>query len=161
MINYRTIARLATAILLSVVALMATGCKTVDTEKEKAALMATDREFSDLSVRSGTPVAFATFMTDDATVFRNQAHPYEGRTAISEILTRTASGTLRWEPYFVDVAISGDIGYTLGRWVFTDADSTGQEYTGYGNYVTVWKKQADGSWKFVFDTGTTSPPPES
>jgi hypothetical protein len=27
-----------------------------------------------------------------------------------------------------------------------------------GNYLTVWKKQADGAWQAVFDTGSTFPP---
>jgi hypothetical protein len=29
----------------------------------------------------------------------------------------------------------------------------------YGNYMSVWKKQDDGSWKFVLDGGNTTPPP--
>ncbi len=30
----------------------------------------------------------------------------------------------------------------------------------YGKYVTIWKKQADGTWKFVVDVGNKSPAPE-
>ena len=27
-----------------------------------------------------------------------------------------------------------------------------------GEYLTVWRKQRDGSWKVIFDTGSTLPP---
>jgi ketosteroid isomerase-like protein len=34
---------------------------------------------------------------------------------------------------------------------------TGSDTTMYGDYVTVWQKQADGSWKYVADTGNDTP----
>jgi ketosteroid isomerase-like protein len=45
----------------------------------------------------------------------------------------------------------------LGNSQYTIKDSTGAAKVYHGFYVTIWKKQADGSWKYVFDTGTDGP----
>jgi len=55
------------------------------------------------------------------------------------------------------VAFSGDLGYTFGRYQRTVIDSLNNESSRYGTYVSVWKKQEDGSWKFVIDAGNSLP----
>ena len=65
---------------------------------------------------------------------------------------------LEWEPIYADVAASGDLGYTIGKWTRMGKDSTGAQTTARGTYLTVWRKQADGSWKVVADTGDDDPP---
>ncbi|MBL7111012.1 MAG: DUF4440 domain-containing protein [Bacteroidales bacterium] len=59
--------------------------------------------------------------------------------------------SLVWEPEFVDVEESGDLGYTYGSFVFTAKDSTGNDIESKGVFHTVWKRQADGEWRFVWD----------
>jgi uncharacterized protein (TIGR02246 family) len=50
---------------------------------------------------------------------------------------------------------SGDIAYTSGSFQVTYTDrQTKQVVNGTGTYVTVFKKQADGSWKAVADVAT-------
>jgi ketosteroid isomerase-like protein len=45
---------------------------------------------------------------------------------------------------------------TTGPWEFK-ADRSDEKPSGYGDFVTVWKKQADGTWKFVVDLGISHP----
>ena len=52
---------------------------------------------------------------------------------------------LSWKPTKVEV--SGDMGYTTGTYT---AKAGGKEVD-RGKYVSIWKKQADGSWKSVVD----------
>jgi len=59
--------------------------------------------------------------------------------------------TLTWEPDYVDVSSSGDLAYTYGTFVFTSIDSTGITNENTGKFHTVWKRQVDGVWKFVWD----------
>ena len=59
--------------------------------------------------------------------------------------------SLTWKPDFVDVAISGDLGYTYGKYVYTTTDSIGTKNVLEGIFHTVWKRQPDGTWKFVWD----------
>jgi ketosteroid isomerase-like protein len=53
---------------------------------------------------------------------------------------------LEWWPEFAGIAASGDLGFTTGPYVVADGKA-------FGHYFTVWKKQADGGWKWIFDSG--------
>ena len=64
--------------------------------------------------------------------------------------------TLTWRPVSVEVSPGGNMGYTVGRWDRTVRlkDSTTATH---GSYVTIWRKQGDGSWKVVLDIGNADP----
>ena len=52
----------------------------------------------------------------------------------------------------VMVAKSGDLAYTRGQFTMQTTDpATKQPKTETGTYLTVWRKQADDSWKAVED----------
>ena len=133
------------------------GCgPTINKEKEKQSLLEVDREFSELSVKKGTLEAFYTYMADDGIVLPKQRHPIH-KEVYKEALSQREPGRgttiLTWEPLLADVAQSADLGYTHGKYQLVSSESTGNQDTTSGYYITVWKKQTDGSWKFVFDTG--------
>ena len=71
-----------------------------------------------------------------------EAH-YEGKPGTKEIT---------WAPFKAEAAVSGEMGYTLGNWKFVNADTTM-----VGLYYTMWRKQADGSWKWTVDGGNNMP----
>jgi len=63
----------------------------------------------------------------------------------------------------VEVAKGGDLAYMQGHYTLTDTDAkTKKKVTEKGKYVTVFKKQADGSWKAVQDINNedATPAPE-
>ena len=58
-----------------------------------------------------------------------------------------------------DIAASGDLGYTNGTYNVSYTDpKTKKVVKGAGTYVTVFRKQADGSWKAVADIATPGAP---
>ena len=66
---------------------------------------------------------------------------------------------LSFESDRVQVAKSGDLAYTRGHFTMQGTDpATKQPRTDTGNYLTVWKKQSDGSWKAVEDFITPGAP---
>ena len=133
---------------------------TNDIKSTKESLLEADKAFSELSVTKGATAAFDSFLAEDATIFRNHADPYVGRQAIHNLQSQGSDqGTLTWQPYFADAASSGEFGYTLGKWQYSETDSAGKPQSVNGYYVTIWKKQHEGKWKFVFDSGVTGPPP--
>lgn len=138
------------------------GCSsTVDVAQQKTELFEVDRAFSSASVELGTQKAFMRFMADSATMLRDDSYPITGRASIEVLFADwSPQAELTWEPVFADVSSSGDLGYTIGEYLYTNADSAGNEITGVGYYVTIWKKQADGSWKYVLDAGTNGIPEE-
>jgi ketosteroid isomerase-like protein len=68
---------------------------------------------------------------------------------LKETVSNNAS--LVWKPDFVEVAASGDLGYTYGKYTYTSTDSTGNEHSYTGVFHTVWRKQPNGQWRFVWD----------
>jgi ketosteroid isomerase-like protein len=64
---------------------------------------------------------------------------------------------LTWSPVGADIAASGDLGYTYGTFEFRSKDKDGKENVDRGKYMTIWKKQADGSWKVAVDMGNSGP----
>jgi ketosteroid isomerase-like protein len=67
---------------------------------------------------------------------------------------------LIWTPVGADISNSGDLGYTFGTYEFHSKDKDGKPSVDYGKYTSIWKKQADGSWKVVLDMGNASPAPK-
>ena len=72
------------------------------------------------------------------------------RSAWKELLA-TPGAAISWKTTKVEVAQSGDIGYTSGTYEFTMNDASGKAVPDHGKYLEVWKKQADGKWKCVMD----------
>ena len=140
--------------LLILVGSMIFGCeKKMDLEKVKQSILDTDKEFCQMALEEGVPAAFTAYADEQAVIYRDKNHPIEGRTSIEKAYAASSGGSLSWDPTFVEVAASGDLGYTLGNWVYTAPDSTVSK----GFYISIWKKQADGKWKYVFDSGIEAP----
>jgi len=66
---------------------------------------------------------------------------------------------ISWHVERADVARSGELGYTSGTYEMTFTDPTGKTVSDKGKYVTVWKEQADRSWKVLLDIFNTDLPP--
>jgi ketosteroid isomerase-like protein len=118
-----------------------------------------DRAFSKRAQEVGVPTAFVEFATEDAVMYRNGMDPIVGRKAIANLLGPEGRVSLIWKPLTADIAASGDLGYTLGSFTYkSPPNSDDSEGAGHytGSYVTIWKKQPDGSWKWVFDSGVIS-----
>lgn len=58
---------------------------------------------------------------------------------------------LQWKPDYVEVSASADLGYTYGKYTYSAPDSSGKKTVSKGIFHTVWKKQANGEWRFVWD----------
>ena len=52
---------------------------------------------------------------------------------------------------------SENIGYTFGWWKYYTKKKSGSDTVYQGVYITVWKKQKDGTWKYVIDGGNDTP----
>jgi len=118
-----------------------------------------EREFAQYSKDHGYYEAFATYLSKDAVALNGGTQPAVGLDAVLANM-EGGTGELLWAPIAADISKSGDLGYTWGRYTFTSIDKDGQTQTSHGKYMSVWKLQADGSWKVVLDGGNSNPPPE-
>jgi ketosteroid isomerase-like protein len=110
-------------------------------------LIEAERAFSRLSVEKGMRDSFLANLNDDSILFRPQAVPGKAWMEKSPL----SNARLSWTPEFADIARSGDLGYTTGPWEIRRSPQ--EEPSGFGHYVTVWKRQQDGAWKIAVDIG--------
>ena len=127
----------------------------------KQVLKKKDLEFSNLSYNQGVKEAFLSFVAADGVMLRDNSMPTEGKTEIEKLYKNFSNDvSLTWKPLYADVAQSGELGYTYGLYTLTKNVTTDSTIVSRGTYVTVWKKQPDGSWKWALDCGTTGLPQE-
>ena len=145
--------RFVIALLLSVV-----GSACLAQTEAARGVMETDRAFSRLAQERGIREAFLAYAAADAVMFREGVGPVRGHEAIGRAMQQRPGVTLTWEPEFADVAASGDLAYSWGWYVFTSPDKEGVARASHGNYVSIWRRQPDGGWKWVIDLGNPAPP---
>jgi ketosteroid isomerase-like protein len=126
----------------------------VSMEKWKEEIRAVEREFAEMADKEGIPAAFLKYAAEDAVLLRNDKLIL-GKEALRASYAGHKQGSggvsLSWAPDFVDVSSSGDLGYTYGKYTYITTDSAGTKNAVEGIFHTVWKRQADGSWRFVWD----------
>ena len=127
--------------------------KANQTERYKNEILAAEKAFAKLVKEKGIKEGFLFYAADSAAVRRGE-ELYVGKEALTLLYSKPSSlkdVVLEWTPDFVDAAASGDLGYTYGKYYFSGTDSLGKKVEDRGIFHTVWKRQSDGSWKFVWD----------
>ena len=120
-----------------------------------AELLAADQAFNAKAQADGVAAAFTHYAAEDAVMF-NGATPVQGHDAVAALFHDwPANAHLTWTPQTARVSERGDMGWTWGRSVYVGADGARRE----GRYVTTWKRDYDGNWRFAFDAALRDPPP--
>ena len=135
-------------VFLGVILATAAGLRAESPAEAVHTMVEAERKFYQTGQEKGTRAAFLEFLADDAIVFR--PGPVNGKEVWSK---RTETGPdLVWEPTFAAIARSADFGYDTGpsKWRANKAE---KKFTGFGHFVSIWKKQKDGSWKVALDCG--------
>ena len=121
-------------------------------DKYKKEIEAAEREFAEYARNHSVRDAFLAFAAPNAVLLRG-GQLVEGRGKIGEYFDNSELKEMRlsWKPDFVDVSKSGDMGYTYGKFSLSAKDAQGKDVRSEGVFHTVWKRQPDGTWKFVWD----------
>ncbi len=153
--------RLAGLIGATLIALMATACNQPPADTHDAdvqALKDNEAQWNQAWVAKDAD-KIAAFYADDAVLMVPGMPPTPGKAAILSALKQMVSDpvmSLKFQASKVDVAKSGDLGYTQGAYTLTITDSqTKQVINDHGSYVTVYRKQADATWKAVSDIASS------
>ena len=156
--------RFATLTGIAVIALMATACnQPADThDADVQAIKDVETQWNQ-DYASKDPDKIAAHYADDAVLMVPGTPSSSGKDAIRSALKQMVADptlSLKFQASKVDVAKSGDLGYTQGSYTLTFTDpQTKQLINDHGSYVTAYRKQADGSWKAVSDIATSEVPP--
>ena len=140
--------------LLSVVTFAISACAgPTDIDREREVLLRTDKEWA-AAVGSGNLDKIASYWADDAIVLPPDAVAVVGKQAIREFVAaslKLPGFAISWEASQAVIAANGDLGYTVGTNKVTMLGSNGSPVTTVGKAVTVWRKEANGTWRCVLD----------
>jgi ketosteroid isomerase-like protein len=102
---------------------------------------------------------FAAWFADDGVAMGNGAAPLIGKVAIAKSANWSPKAyQLTWTPTDAMMGPSGDMGYTWGHYEGHSKDANSNPVLTSGRYITMWRKEPDGSWKVVLDAGANEPP---
>lgn len=135
------------------------GKATVNRSKEEAALRALDLAWSDTANRKDVD-GTVSYMADDGETLPPNEPAARDKAAIRSSwanLIALPGFTVHWEPLRVQVAESGELGYTSGFYTFSFTDANGKTVSDRGKYVEVWKK-VGGKWKCSSDAYNSDMP---
>lgn len=120
----------------------------------------TELAFAKMSLDQGIRPAFMTFIAKDGILFR--PGPVKGKQWMIDhpLPPSDKRPLLTWYPSVAEISSDGDMGWTTGPWEFK-SDINDAKPAAFGNFLTVWKKQPDGTWKFAIDLGISNPEPSA
>jgi ketosteroid isomerase-like protein len=136
-----------------------------DKEKLKAELAKMEDAFSAMAQEKGLLAAFQHFAAPNVAFIDTDPRKFRGPDAVRERMGEDKPGVrLTWSALFTDVSDDGTLGYNYGRYESRRPGPDGNEIVRGGFFLTIWKRQPDGSWKYVMDNGAPdrpAPPPAS
>lgn len=128
---------------------------------DPSALMKADQEFDAATAARGIE-GFASFIADDMTTIQPNEPIVRGKEGFVsgwKAILATPGLSLRWKPKLARISDDGTLGFTVGAYTTTKTENGSSRMIGSMKYVTIWRKQADATWKVTFDPGAhdTSP----
>jgi len=158
-INMKSRLRIATSLLV----LLASAGAILEqaNQKDVDAVIAADEAWLKVYA-TGDVAKSVAFCDEQASMLAPNAPIATGKTALTNAISADVSRPdfkIEWHPDRAGVARSGDLGYTVGTTQSSFKDASGKTIQDKGKYLTIWKKQADGSWKVLFDAFSTDLPP--
>lgn len=140
--------------LLSLLSLLSVPAFAESLQADLDAMVAAERAFSKLSEEKGFKESFLTYIADDGIMFRPM--PVKSK----ELLAARPDPPIKlvWWPSHAEISRSGEMGWTTGPW---ERRAHGSDEVAHGHFLTVWKRQADGKWRWMIDTGIEHAKPTS
>jgi uncharacterized protein (TIGR02246 family) len=159
---HRSSALLGAAAAAAAAAFAIGGCQKqdkVDTAAVQTAIKADEKKWND-EFKAKDQEALVAHYADDAYFVAPGVKAANGSTEIRKAYSdglNDKNFELSFASDKIDVAASGDLAYARGRFNGKYTDSkTGKVMSDSGSYITVYRKQQDGSWKAVEDIVASS-----
>ena len=127
--------------------------RTMDMDTAKKGIADTEKAFETMAKEKGIAEAFAFYADNDAVIRRKNDSLIKGKDAIRNFYSAPfyKTATVTWSPDFIETSPDGGLGYTYGKYTWQSTDSAGKLVESRGIFHTVWKRQEDGSWRYVWD----------
>ena len=133
--------------------------KAVDKEALKKEVAAMEDAFCGMTKEKGVLAAFEYFAAPDVAFLGPDPRKVRGLAAVRERMGPDTPGvTVTWSAAFTDVSDDGTLGYNYGRYEWHIPGPDGKEAVRTGWFLTIWKRQPDGTWRYVMDNGSPDKP---
>lgn len=116
------------------------------------------------SVEESDQKRFTSYLDEDVRFVSNSVT--RGPEAVTEawqVFFNEGGPKIKWRPQYVEVLEDGELALTRGPFRVVVADEDGNTTENWGTFNSVWRLQAGGEWKVVFDAGSPAsekPPDE-
>jgi ketosteroid isomerase-like protein len=146
-------------LLFAALAVMALASESPDKVKLQAEVATMEDAFCAMAKSQGLLAAFRHFAAPDVAFIDTDPRKWRGEAAVQERIGPDQPGvSLTWSASFTDVSDDGTLGYNYGRYEMRAPGPDGKEKVRTGWFLTIWKRQPDGTWKYVMDTGAPDRP---
>jgi hypothetical protein len=119
-------------------------------DAEPESVVAAEYAFAGSAKPLGVRGAFLKYLAPDSIL----CSPAPVNGIVATAAGKPNADQLEWYPTHSFTAGSGDLGYTTGPWTFRSADGKTERH---GTFLSMWRKQPDGSWKVALDCGVAQP----
>jgi ketosteroid isomerase-like protein len=152
--------KLLLLVILCIAPLATAAADKPDKAKLKAELAKMEDDFCAMAADKGILAAFEHFAAPDVAFVDTDPRKFRGLEAVRQRMGPDQSGVkLTWSAYFTDVSDDGTLGYNYGRYESRRPGPDGKESVRTGWFLSIWKRQPDGSWRYVMDNGAPDRPP--
>lgn len=116
-------------------------------------IIKTEKDFEKLVAEKGLAEGFYQFADSNAVIKREHDTLIIGKKNIKNyyLNIQHQNATVTWSPDAVIVSDGGDMASSYGKYEWSFKDVSGREKVLKGVFHTVWKRQKDGSWKYIWD----------
>lgn len=138
------------AMAAALVSVAATGISVAAPDSDAEPVIAAERAFAARGSEVPPRQAFLDFAAPDGVMVDSERGAENALAAVMAWPVRDNTGYIKWWPLYAGISRDGTVGFTTG------AATYGVD-KGFTNYFSVWKKQPDGSWKWLIDMGAQAP----
>jgi ketosteroid isomerase-like protein len=127
-----------------------------DTTGVREALLAADRAFADSTAARGLD-GWMGFYAADAVRLTMGGDVAQGLEAVRKYdapLFADSATRLLWTPTGAGVFADGRHGFTTGTSLMVRRAAAKTDTVYRGAYITMWRREADGRWRVILDTGS-------
>jgi len=140
-------------ILITTVLLFISCSKSENKEKIRNEILLTEKAFEKMAAEKSISEAFYHYAHDSAVILRENDTLIKGKENIRAYYRKmdNKGAVVNWAPDHIDVSSSGDLAYTYGWYIWKIKNENGDTTEYKGIFHTVWKRQKDQSWRYVWD----------
>ena len=139
------------AIVMIAMISLSSCAKKADVAADTEAVRKADADWS-TAIGSKDIDAFMGYFAADGVLMMPNMPAMNGAEAIrAGVSPMMPAMSVSWTATNAEVAASGDLAYTTGTYQASMTMPDGTTHPDNGKYATIWKKQADGTWKVVVD----------